>query len=68
MAHYYNKPSYRLTFEDAIQIHLMLLDGWFNNRIAAHFDVNPGRVCDVKYGRLHDGSYAEAMRIRSAAA
>jgi hypothetical protein len=68
MAHDYNKPSYRLTFEDAVQVHLMLMDGWFCNRIAANFDVNPGRVSDVRYGRLHEGSYAEAMRRRRSAA
>jgi hypothetical protein len=26
------------------------------NRIAAHFDVNPGRVTEVKKGELHPGS------------
>ena len=57
-----NAPSYRLTFEDAVQIHRMLWDGWFQNRIAAQFDVNPGRISEVKQGVLHPGSYEEARR------
>jgi len=68
MTHVYNKPSYQLTFEDAVQVHLMLMDGWFANRIAAHFDVNPGRISDVKFGRLHEGSYEAAMKRRRSAA
>lgn len=68
MTHEYNKPSYRLTFEDAVQVHLFLMDGWFQNRIAAHFDTNPARVNEVKTGKRYPGSYAEAVKRRSAAA
>ncbi|MAU95846.1 MAG: hypothetical protein CMP81_08155 [Fulvimarina sp.] len=68
MTHDYNRPSYRPTFKDAVQIHLMLMDGWFQNRIAAHFDMNPGRVSEIKAGQLHPGSYEEALRRRKASA
>jgi hypothetical protein len=50
------QPSYRLTFEDAIEIHRRLRNGEYVNRIAAHFDVNPGRVSEIKNGILHPGS------------
>lgn len=60
-------PSYRLTFEDAVTVQLRLMDGEFYSRIAADFDVNQGRVADVRFGRLHQGSYAEAMRRKKAA-
>lgn len=52
----WRKPSHRLTFEEAVEIWLRIWRGEFQNRIAADFDVNPGRVCDVKMGRLHPGS------------
>ena len=59
--------SHRLTFEEAVDIHLRLFDGELYQRIAASYDVNQGRVADVKFGRLHPGSYDEAVRRRSAA-
>lgn len=57
-----NEPSHTLTFEDAIEIHRMLAEGWFQNRIAAQFDVNPGRISEVKHGAIHAGSFSEAVR------
>jgi hypothetical protein len=57
-----NAPSYTLTFADAVEVHRMLWEGWFQNRIAAHFDVNPGRISGVKKGALHPGSYEAARR------
>lgn len=60
-------PCYRLTFEDAVTIHLRLMSGEFYSRIAANFDVNQGRIADVKKHRLHPGSYDEALRRRKAA-
>lgn len=56
------KPSYRLTFEDAVQVWLRHWSGEFQNRIAADYDVNPGRVNEVIKGKLHPGSEAEARR------
>jgi len=35
-----NEPSYQLTFEDAVEIHTLLWDGWLQRRIAAKYDVN----------------------------
>lgn len=59
--------SHRLTFEEAVDVQLRLFDGELYQRIAASYDVNQGRVADVKFGRLHAGSYEEAMRRRRAA-
>ncbi|KQP35954.1 hypothetical protein [Methylobacterium sp. Leaf100] len=58
-------PCHRLTFEEAVQVHLRLMDGEIYSRIAAPFDVNQGRIADVKFGRLHPGSYDEAVRRRA---
>jgi hypothetical protein len=44
------KPSRRLTRQEAIQIKKLLSDGWFQNRIAARYDVNPGRISEIKNG------------------
>ncbi|QND51499.1 hypothetical protein HB779_05995 [Phyllobacterium sp. 628] len=60
------KPSYKLTFEDAILVWLRHWDGEFQNRIAASFDVNPGRVNEVLKGRAHQGSKEEALKKRAA--
>jgi hypothetical protein len=43
------------------------MDGEFYSRIARDYDVNQGRVADVKLGRLHAGSREEALRRRRAA-
>jgi hypothetical protein len=50
------KPSYRLTFSDAVKVWQLHWQGWFQNRIAAQFDVNPGRVNEVIKGLAHMGS------------
>ncbi|MEP0234277.1 hypothetical protein [Roseibium sp.] len=62
------QTSYKLTFEDAVQIHLMTMDGWYQSRIAAHFGANQGRVSEVNTGKLHIGSHEEALRRRYKAA
>lgn len=61
------KPSYTLTFEDAVNIHLRIWDGDLQSRIAADFDVNGGRISEVNTGKLHAGSRDEALRRRRAA-
>ena len=61
-----DKPSYTLTFNDAVTIWLRHWNGEFQNRIAASFDVNPGRVNDVLKERKHMGSRAEALKLRAA--
>lgn len=55
------KPSYRLTFYDAVEIWIRVWNGEFQNRIAADYDVNPGRISDVVKQRVHYGSRAVAM-------
>jgi len=60
------QPSYKLTFEDAVEIWLRHWDGEFQNRIAASFDVNPGRVNEVLKERKHVGSRDEALNKRAA--
>lgn len=66
MANSISSPSHTLTFEEAVEVHLRLAAGEIYSRIAARFDVNQGRVADVKFGRLHPGSGEEAQRRRAA--
>lgn len=56
------KPSRKLTFEDAIQVHLMLMKGELQSRVAAKFDTNGGRISEINTGKRHAGSRDEAMR------
>lgn len=55
-------PSHHLTFEEAVDVHMRLAAGEIYSRIAARYDVNQGRIADVKFGRLHPGSWEEAQR------
>lgn len=59
-------PSYKLTFDDAVQVWLRHLNGEFQNRIAAAFDVNQGRINEVLKERTHLGSKAMALSRRAA--
>jgi hypothetical protein len=59
--------SPQLTFEDAINIWLRHWNGEFQHRIAASYDVNPGRVNEVLKGHRHPGSREAALKRRSAA-
>ncbi len=45
-------PSRRLTPDDAALIKKRLKLGEFQHRIAADFDVNPGRIAEIKHGKL----------------
>lgn len=56
------RPSYRLTFEDAVNVWMRFWEGEFQNRIAASYDANPARVAEVIKGTRHPGSREEAMR------
>ena len=56
------EPSYRLTFNDAIEVWRRYWAGEYQNRIAAFFDVNQGRVSEVINGHLHPGSRDAASR------
>jgi hypothetical protein len=61
-------PSHKLTFDEAVQVHLMIWAGELQSRIAARFDTNIGRISEVNTGKLHPGSREEAAkRFRSAA-
>ena len=58
----HHTPSHRLTFEEAVEVHLRLMNGEIQSRLAARFDVNQSRISAVKFGRLHPDSYPEALR------
>lgn len=45
------KPSRSLNRQDVATIKKLLNEGWFQNRIAAVFDVNPGRISEIKTGK-----------------
>lgn len=63
-----NAPSRTLTFNDAVLIWLRHWSGEFQNRIAASFDVNPGRVNEVLKRRRHVGSEEVARELARTAA
>ena len=44
-------PSRKIRPEDVPQIKRRILRGEFLNRIAADYDVNPGRISEIKTGR-----------------
>jgi len=45
------KPSYRIKPADVPIIKMRIRQGEFLNRIAADFDVNPGRISEIKSGK-----------------
>lgn len=45
------EPSKRLTEEDVIEIKKRLQKREFQHRIAADFDVNPGRISEINTGK-----------------
>lgn len=47
----YRRPSAKLKLQDVIKIRELLDEGMFQNRIAALFDVNPGRISEIKTGK-----------------
>jgi len=59
-------PTYALTFDDAVDIWLRYWNGEFQHRIAASYDVNPGRVNEVLKGARHPGSREAALSRKSA--
>ena len=44
------RPSKPIRIEDVPRIKRRILDGEFLNRIAADYDVNPGRISEIKTG------------------
>jgi len=57
--------TYRLTFNEAVDIWLRHWAGEYQHRIAASYDVNQSRVNDVLNERLHIGSKAVAATKRA---
>lgn len=55
--------SHQLTFDDAVEIWLRHWQGEYQHRIAASYDVNPGRVNEVLKGHRHAGSEERAEQI-----
>lgn len=47
----YRRPSRKLTESDAAVIINRIGSGEFQNRIAADYDVNPGRIAEIKKGK-----------------
>ena len=45
------RPSYRIQEADVPMIKARILSGEYLNRIAADFDVNPGRISEIKSGK-----------------
>lgn len=49
-------PSRTLSEADAVEIWKLLDEGWLQSRIAAKFDVNGGRISEVKTGKSFPNS------------
>lgn len=47
----HRSPSYCLKPDDASVIKKRIREGEFLNRIAADYDVNPGRISEIKHGK-----------------
>jgi len=62
-----NRPTYRLTFDDAVDVWLRHWAGEYQHAIAASYGVNPGRVNEILKGRKHIESELLATEKRSAA-
>jgi hypothetical protein len=60
--------TYRLTFNDAVDMWLRHWAGEYQHTIAARYDVSQGRVNDVLNERLHIGSKAVAATKRTSVA
>jgi len=54
------RPSSRLTFEDAIEIWIRIIRGEYQSRIAADYDVNIGRISEIKTAKKFEGSEPKA--------
>ncbi|WP_372000920.1 hypothetical protein P7L68_19580 [Tistrella mobilis] len=47
----YRWPSRKISSSDVPLIKRRILNGEFLNRIAADYDVNPGRISEIKTGK-----------------
>ncbi len=55
--------SASLTFRDAVKIWKMLNAGIIQSKIAAHFDVNQGRISEIKKGIKFPSAKRAALEI-----
>ena len=55
------KPSNRLSFSDAVLVWKRLIEGELNSRIASEFDVNQGRISEIRTEKRFPGSKAVAL-------
>lgn len=46
-------PSYHIQPSDVPLIKKRIREGEYLNRIAADYDVNPGRISEIKTGKTH---------------
>ena len=51
----------RLTFEDAMSVHVLRAQGMTFSELTHRFGVNPARFYEVLCGTLHPGSWASAV-------
>ena len=51
------------TFDEAVEIHLLLMAGERQSRIAPKFRTNQGRISEINTGKRHPGSRLVAERI-----
>lgn len=58
------RANRRLSFDEAVQVWPRYWAGEYQDRIAASFDVNPGRVSEVVKERKHQGSREAASKLR----
>lgn len=58
----FRHTTYRLSFEDAVNVWLRHWNGEFQHNIAASYAVNPGRINEVLKERTHFGSKTEAVK------
>jgi hypothetical protein len=63
-----NNATYRLTFDDAVDIWLQHWAGRFQHHIAADYRCNAGRINEVLKEKRHVGSKQVAEKKRKASA
>ena len=57
-----DRPSRKLTFDDAIRVWALREQGLLQSRIAAVLDTNQGRISEILTGKRHTGSEEAARR------
>lgn len=56
------EPSHVLTHDDVVEVWIFHWEGWLQSRIAAHFDVNQGRISEALHGRIHPDAFEDACK------